>query len=165
MAKSVHAKYKRKTAKARAHKYAPVHKENSIDNSVKLQAYRLRQELKKAEAAGQVLDFNEELKDSIAYAQSLDRCDEQKRRLREKGHFFFVHPEAPEDAFPECVRPETVTPYEGERVYDRKLVKDGDESDEDAPLKEVDDVKVPTIKRKRRKQRKSLFPRRMRTKF
>lgn len=98
----------------------PKYQRMDDQRSVRFRAYQEREEAKAL--AQQNEEVPATLAESAQYADELDRCDEQKRRLREKGHFFFVHPHSEPDAFPAAIAPAGMTPYEAPKIFPREGV-------------------------------------------
>jgi hypothetical protein len=69
--------------------------EETLDRSIRLHAYTALQEAKKLEERGEAVP--EDLAAKAEHGVQLQHCDDQKRILREKGHFFHVHPHADKD--------------------------------------------------------------------
>ncbi len=84
---------------------------------VRLRAYTERQIAKNLATEGK--EMPTEMEESVKHAEQLDRCDEQKRRLREKGVFFFVHPNSAPDTFPVVEEPKNITEFEGPDMFEK----------------------------------------------
>eukprot|EP00461_Guttulinopsis_vulgaris_P003028 UN03029 len=56
-----------------------------------------------------MVEIDEATQAAADHAKELERLDEQKRRLRDNGHFFFVHPYVKkEEVFPVVSNPDGV---------------------------------------------------------
>lgn len=86
--------------------------------SIRFRAYQERQEAKALAQSNE--DVPAHLVESAKYADDLDRNDEQKRRLKEKGHFYFVHPHSAPDAYPTAIAPAGMTPYIAPEIFPRE---------------------------------------------
>lgn len=109
----------KKLRKARRVWHDPIVQTQDDKRMVRMRAYVERQEAEKLAAEGK--DVPVELQESVKHAGQLDTVDEQKLRLREKGHFFFVHPNnaSAEEAFP-VVEPTNLAPYVAPKHFRRE---------------------------------------------
>ena len=110
----IRSKIKRKHRAVRATIHYPVVVQNETNRMVRARAYHTKQTVDKLLEEGATVDgLTEDAKKAIAYAQQLQHVDEQKRALREKGNFFFVHPHAKENVFPVVEVPQDLDVHTG----------------------------------------------------
>lgn len=114
MAKSVRATSVKRNKGLRLKKMQPLLADQDRKRQIRLTSYTALQKVRAAEQKGEdAEEIDEETKVAAEHAKELERCDEQKRALRDAGHFFFVHPSVKKDeAFPVVSNPDgKVAPY------------------------------------------------------
>lgn len=87
-------------------KYQPELTERQRKISIRLNAYTALQAKRKAAQEGTIEALDATTLEAAEHGEQLETCDDQKRALREKGHFFFVHPHAKKDQFPVVDNPD-----------------------------------------------------------
>lgn len=131
MAKSIRSSTRKRNQALRQKKQKPLLAERDHQCSMRLTAYMALQKVRKSEAdakkAGtEPAAIDEETRVAAQHGAELERNDEQKRRLRDQGHFFFVNPslKSAEDAFPKVSNPNgVIEEYKGTMPDELKNVK------------------------------------------
>lgn len=73
-------------------KQAPLLAEFDRRRQIRLTSYTALQKVRAASKCGLLRTIDQETKDAAKHGQELETNDEQKTRLRQQGHFFFVNP-------------------------------------------------------------------------
>lgn len=126
MAKSVRATSVKRNKGLRLKKMQPLLADQDRKRQIRLTSYAALQKVRAAEAEGEEMgEVDEETQAAADHAKELERNDEQKRLLRDKGHFFFVHPSIKKDeVFPIVSNPDgKVAPYKANIPDSDKNVK------------------------------------------
>lgn len=106
-------------------KYQPQLAERERKISIRLASYMALQKKRSIEKEGgdATKELDTQTLTAAEHGAELEHNDDQKRSLREKGHFFFVHPHAKPDAFPIVSNPDgRVNPYKYEMPAEQKNV-------------------------------------------
>jgi hypothetical protein len=145
----VRASSRKRNNSLKAKKLAPVFAENDRKRSIRLTAYmalaKVREAEKRAAENGEVAQVDEETRAAAKHGAELEHCDQQKRDLRDKGHFFFVNPslKKAEDAFPVVSNPDGVV-----KEYDGTMA----ESDKNIKMSRLDRIAVALARGKKYKK-------------